>query len=180
MSIGSLRQPALVPGYQVEYRAKVLGEGPEGGVLSAFMPSINCCYHCVSEGPVNPSADTVIDTSERLKITIEELARTQSLLVSGELDPRILEDFRDAVNRVRNTAWAAYQYAESKITGKDSGNIMSLAAAERIRATYQLCQAIQEDLASNDVHLQAGQLIQLHEVTKTLTEKLDDVIRGLK
>jgi hypothetical protein len=32
MSIGSLRQPALVPGYQVEYRAKVLGEGPEGGV----------------------------------------------------------------------------------------------------------------------------------------------------
>ncbi len=34
-----------------------------------------------------------------------------------------LTDFRDAVNRVRNTAWAAYQYTESKITGKDSKTI---------------------------------------------------------
>lgn len=129
---------------------------------------------------MNPSADTATD-SERLKITIEELARIQSLLVTAELDdPRILADFRDAVNRVRNTAWAAFQYAESKTTGNDSGSIISLAAAERMRATYQLCQAIQEDLASTDVHLQAAQLIQLHAATKTLTEKLDEVIRGLK
>jgi hypothetical protein len=129
---------------------------------------------------VNPSADTAIDTSERLKTTIEELAGIQSLLVAGELDPRILADFRDAVNRVRNTAWAAYQYAELKITGKDSGSIISLAAAERMRAAYQLCQAIQEDLASTDVQLQAGQLIQLQAATKTLTEKLDEVIQGMK
>ena len=129
---------------------------------------------------MNPNADTATDTSERLKSTIEELAGIQSLLVTGELDPRILADFRDAVNRVRNTAWAAYQYAELKITGRDSGSIISVAAAERMRATYQLCQAIQEDLASTDVQLQAGQLIQLHEATKTLTEKLDEVIRGLK
>jgi hypothetical protein len=129
---------------------------------------------------VNPDADTASDTSERLKTAIEELSGIQSLLVAGELDPRILADFRDALNRVRNTAWAAYQYAESKITGKDSGSIISVAAAERMRATYQLCQAIQEDLASTDVHLQAGQLIQLHAATKTLTEKLDEVIRGLK
>ncbi len=68
---------------------------------------------------MNPSADTATDTSERLKSTIEELAGIQSLLVTGELDPRILADFRDAVNRVRNTAWATYQYAELKTTGKN-------------------------------------------------------------
>jgi hypothetical protein len=154
--------------------------GPEGCVLSAFMPSMDLLLHYESEGSVNPIADTATDTSERLKTTIEELAGIQSLLVSGELDPRILADFRDAVNRVRNTAWAAYQYAELKITGKDWGTIVSLAAAERMRATYQLCQAIQEDLASTDVQLQAGQLIQLHEATKILTDKLDEVIRGMK
>jgi hypothetical protein len=60
---------------------------------------------------VNPSADTAADTSERLKTAIEEIGGIQSLLVAGELDPRILADFRDAVNRVRNTAWAAYQCA---------------------------------------------------------------------
>ncbi len=84
------------------------------------------------------------------------------------------------MNRVRNRAWAAYQYAESKIAGKDSGNIISLAAAERMRAVYQLCQAIQEDLASTNVDLQANELIQLHAATNTLTEKLDEVIRKLK
>lgn len=129
---------------------------------------------------MNSNPNSAINTSERLKIAIEEISGIQSLLVSGELDPRILADFRDAVNRVRNTAWAAYQYAESKITGKDSRNIISLAAAERIRATYQLCEALQEDLASTDVHLQPGQLIQLHAATKTLTDKLEEVIRGLK
>ena len=36
------------------------------------------------------------------------------------------------------------------------------------------------DLASTDVHLQAGQLIHLHAATKTLTDKLDEVIRRLK
>jgi hypothetical protein len=92
----------------------------------------------------------------------------------------ILTDFRDAVNRVRNTAWAAYQYTESKITGKDSRSIISIVAGERIRAAYQLCQAIQDDLETADVHLQAGQLIQLHAATKSLTNKLRDVVRELK
>ena len=129
---------------------------------------------------MNTGPRTATDTSERLKAAIGELGGIQSLLVAGELDPRILTDFRDAVNRVRNTAWAAYQYTESKITGKDSRSIISIVAGERIRAAYQLCQAIQDDLETADVHLQAGQLIQLHAATKSLTNKLRDVVRELK
>jgi len=129
---------------------------------------------------MNSRPRTATDTSERLKAAIGELGGIQSLLVAGELDPRILTDFRDAVNRVRNTAWAAYQYTESKITGKDSRSIISIVAGERIRAAYQLCQAIQDDLEAADVHLQAGQLIQLHAATKSLTNKLRYVVRELK
>jgi macrolide transport system ATP-binding/permease protein len=43
-----------------------------------------------------------------------------------------------------------------------------------------LCQAIQDDLVTADVHLQAGQLIQLHAATESLTNKLRDVVRELK
>lgn len=129
---------------------------------------------------MNRGAGTTTDTSDRLKAAIAELGGIQSLLVAGELDPRILTDFRDAVNRIRNTAWAAYQYAESKITGEDSRTIISILASERIRAAYQLCQAIQDDLETTDVHLQAGQLIQLHAATKSLTDKLSDVVHELK
>jgi hypothetical protein len=126
---------------------------------------------------MNSGPGTAADTSDRLKAAIAELGGIQSLLVAGELDPRILIDFRDAVNRIRNTAWAAYQYTESKITGKDSRSILSIVAGERIRAAYQLCQAIQDDLETTDVHLQAGQLIQLQAATKSLTDKLGDVVR---
>jgi hypothetical protein len=129
---------------------------------------------------MNSGAGTATDTSDRLKAAIAELGGIQSLLVAGELDPRILTDFRDAVNRIRNTAWAAYQFTESKITGDDSRSILSIVAGERIRAAYQLCQAIQNDLDTTDVHLQAGQLIQLHAATKSLTDKLSDVVRELK
>jgi len=129
---------------------------------------------------VNSAPGTATETSDRLKAAIAELGGIQSLLAAGELDPRILTDFRDAVNRVRNTAWAAYQYTESKITGKDSRSIMSIVAGERIRAAYQLCQVIQDDLGNTDVHLQAGQLIQLHAATKSLTDKLSDVVREPK
>ena len=129
---------------------------------------------------MNSGAGKATDTSHRLKAAIAELGGIQSLLVAGELDPRILADFRDAVNRIRNTAWAAYQYTESKITGDDSRSIISIVAGERIRAAYQLCQAIQDDLDTADVHLQAGQLIQLHAATKSLTDKLSDVVRELK
>jgi hypothetical protein len=129
---------------------------------------------------MNSAAGTATDTSDRLKAAIAELGGIQSLLEAGELDSRILNDFRDAVNRIRNTAWAAYQYTESKITGNDSRSIISIVAGERIRAAYQLCQAIQGDLETTDVHLQAGQLIQLHAATKSLTDKLNDVVRELK
>jgi hypothetical protein len=129
---------------------------------------------------MNSGAGTATDTSDRLKAAIAELGGIQSLLVAGELDPRILTDFRDAVNRIRNTAWAAYQYTESKITGNDSRSIISIVAGERIRAAYQLCQAIKDDLETTDVHLQPGQLIQLRAATKSLTDKLSDVVRELK
>ena len=40
---------------------------------------------------------TIADTSDRLKAAVSELAGLQTLLLSDNLDPRILADFRDAV-----------------------------------------------------------------------------------
>ena len=110
-----------------------------------------------------------------------ELRRLQKLLLSGEgLDPRILTDFRDALNRVRNTAWSAQQYMTFEATGQDSTSVLSILAGERVRATYQLCQAIQADLKSNDVRFQTGPLIQLYLAAKTLAEQLGDVVGKLE
>ncbi len=123
---------------------------------------------------------TIADTSDRLKAAVSELAGLQTLLLSDNLDPRILADFRDAVNRVRNTAWAAQQYAEVKVTGNNSTDILSIVAGERIRAAFQLCQAIESDLGSTDIRMQAGHLIELSAATKSLHEKLKDIVKDLE
>jgi hypothetical protein len=107
---------------------------------------------------------------------IVELQRLHEILLAGELEPRVLADFRDALNRVRTAAWAAQQYVIRKETEQDSGSVLSLLVGERIRVTYQLCQAISDDLKRTDIDFQAGSLVQLYEATKALTEQLNGVI----
>jgi len=111
-----------------------------------------------------------------LEQAIVELQRLHEILLAGDLDPRVLTDFRDALNRVRTAAWAAQQYVMRKETEQDSGSVLSLLAGERVRVTYQLCQAISDDLKRTDIDFQAGSLVQLHEATEALTEQLEGVI----
>jgi hypothetical protein len=111
-----------------------------------------------------------------LEQAIVELQHLHEVLLSDDLEPRVLADFRDALNRVRTAAWAAQQYVACKETEQDSGSVLSLLVGERIRVTYQLCQAISDDLKRTDIDFQAGSLVQLHEATKALTEQLEGVI----
>lgn len=107
---------------------------------------------------------------------ISELQGLHKLLLSSAVDPDVLADFRDALNRVRNAAWAAQQYVVRRENDQDPTSVFSLLAGERIRVAYQLCQALAEDLKGSDVEFQRGSLVQLYEVTKTLTEQLKRVI----
>ncbi|HLQ52564.1 MAG TPA: hypothetical protein VK129_13765 [Terriglobales bacterium] len=120
-----------------------------------------------------------VSVSHRLEKAITELRGLQELLLSGEgLEPSILSDFRDALNRIRNTAWSAQQYIVLKATDQDSTTVLSILAGERVRAAYQLCQAIQADLKSDDARFQQGQLIQLYLAAKALSEQLGKVVGG--
>lgn len=118
-----------------------------------------------------------ISVSERLQGATSELREVESMLAaSAELDSRILADFRDAVNRVRTTAWAVQQYAESTSTEQNPSTVLSLLAAERVRAAYQLCRAIQYDLGKPDLRFQPGPLIQLRDAAQDLVKKLETTV----
>jgi hypothetical protein len=82
-----------------------------------------------------------VTVSRRFAKAISELRRLQNLLLSREsLDPRILTDFRDALNHVRNTAWSAHQYIASQTTDQDSASVLSVLAGEWVRVAYEPCQ----------------------------------------
>jgi hypothetical protein len=120
-----------------------------------------------------------LDVRSRLEKGISELQGLHKLLLSSEVDADVLADFRAALNRVRNTAWAAQQYIVGKENDQDSTSVRSFLAGERIRAAYQLCQALSDDLKRTDVEFQRGSLVQLREITNTLTEQLNDIINRL-
>jgi hypothetical protein len=122
---------------------------------------------------MDAGADSV---SLRLQSATSELHEVEALLASADLDARILSDFRDAVNRVRTTAWAMQQYAETKDTERDPSKVLSMLAGERVRAGYQLCRAIGQDLDRPDLRFQPGQLLQLRAAAKELMQQLNAVI----
>ena len=124
-----------------------------------------------------PTSDDSI--SVRLQVVTNELREIHELLTtSEEADHRILTDFRDALNRVRNAAWAVEQFANSKMTDTDPKTVISVLAGERVRVTYQLCKLVQGDLGNAEIKFKTGQLLELHEATKELVAKLDKVVEG--
>jgi len=110
---------------------------------------------------------------------ISELQGLHGVLLSQDLDPHVLADFRDALNRVRTAAWAAQQYVARKETEQDSTSVLSFLAGERLRAAYHLCQAISEDLKRPAIAVPAGSLIQLCEVMSAVTEQLKGIVNKL-
>jgi hypothetical protein len=111
--------------------------------------------------------------SRRLASAIRELRALQEPLMSGDIDPVVLTDFRDALNRVRNTAWAAQQSAAAPVLDQGPTAVASFLAAERIRAAYQLCRSIHDDVCKDDIQLQKGQLTEFYGVAKRLVDDLE-------
>ncbi|HUK25023.1 MAG TPA: hypothetical protein VLV49_10620 [Terriglobales bacterium] len=127
-----------------------------------------------------PYSATDLPAPSGLEAAIGELQGAHALLLSGDVDPRILSDFRDALNRVRNTAWAAQQYVTRKEVGEDSSSVLSLLAAERIRAAHQLCRTISEDLKEPSIEFQTGNLVHLNEILQELAEQIREIIKKRK
>jgi hypothetical protein len=121
---------------------------------------------------VNSGSVPRADISDRLASAITELRALQEPLLYGRVDPRVLTDFRDALNRIRNTAWAAQQSANVPLFDQGATTVASYLTSERIRAAYQLCRSLHGDICRDDLEFQKGQLVELYGVAKILVEEL--------
>jgi hypothetical protein len=87
----------------------------------------------------------------QLKKTCADLVKLEYDMRSGPIDPRILREFRDAVDNVRKTAWAVQEWQERQSRHHDPDTVLPLLTAERIRRATQLCDAITTDSAAHEV-----------------------------
>jgi len=151
------------------FRARVVGtrRSTEGRVLGVAVELLI-------------QSETFWGVNFRLKKTSAELVRLNRAMQSGNLDPRILREFRDAVDYVRKTAWAAEEWQERQLRQRDPHTILALITSERIRRATQLSNAISADLAAQEVTSETSGLEEFFQAVDGVHQRLADLFKNRK
>ena len=121
------------------------------------------------------SEPTVLTT--RLQNATANLAEIEQLVKSGDVDPRVLQEFRNSVDLIRRTAWAVQQWIGLKETSADPYSLMPVLAAQRVQRMTQLARDLPMDLKSVEVDRATPWLKQLYEAVSRLHEQLTPLCR---
>jgi hypothetical protein len=115
--------------------------------------------------------------SERLKAATDELQKLEQLVVSGDCAPRVLSEFRGAVDSIRQTAWAVQQWTELQRQNRDPYSVLGILSEERVRRATQLTRDLTIDLQSLELGIETQGLEKLFQATKELYELLTPLFR---
>jgi hypothetical protein len=113
-----------------------------------------------------------LSLSERLKAATDELQALEQLVVSGDSSPRVLSEFRGAIDSIRQTAWAVQQWAELKTQNRDPYTVLGLLSEERVRRATQIAKDLTIDLESLEMGLETKGLPDLFQAIEGLHERL--------
>jgi len=113
------------------------------------------------------------DITARVEQSTRELKEIESLIGLGSVDPRILQEFREAVNHIRQTSWAVQKWIELQGQKQDPYTAMEILVTERIRCATQLSRDLGNDIESNDVGFETKGIAELRNEVHTLGRLLD-------
>ncbi len=114
----------------------------------------------------------------QLRKTSAALVKIEQDIKSGGVEPRILTEFRDAVDYVRKTAWAVQEWQERQLQKHDPQTVLPLLTAERIRRATQLNKAITTDLASHEVTRETTGIDEFFRSVESLYQRVADLFRN--
>jgi len=115
--------------------------------------------------------------SERLKAATDELQKLEKLVVSGDCAPRVLNDFRGAVDSIRQTAWAVQQWSELQRQHRDPYTVLGILSEERVRRAAQIAKDLTLDLESLELGLETEGLANLFRAIEGLHQRLAPLFR---
>ncbi len=102
-----------------------------------------------SEQPAEASGVPKPDAAfiaKRMSAATEQLHNIEELLLCTDVDPLVLSEFREALGRVRTTAWAVQRWLESKARKDDTLPVLTYLNSERVRIATELCKHLTADL----------------------------------
>jgi hypothetical protein len=117
-------------------------------------------------------SETFWGTTFRLKKAAADLRTIEREIKNGGADPRVLREFRDAVDFVRKSAWAVYEYQERQVRRKDASTVLSLLTVERVRRGTQLNNDIAANFDSRELTSETPGIAELLRAVERVAERL--------
>lgn len=114
----------------------------------------------------------------RLQSVIGTLTELEQAIKTGDVDARVLMEFRQAVDAIRGTAWAVQQWIGLKEQSGDPYSVIPILAAQRVLRATQLCHDLVVDLESVDVSIDTPGLHQLYTAASRLQERMAPLFRS--
>jgi hypothetical protein len=114
--------------------------------------------------------------SARLQRMSTELKDLELAMIGGDIDQRILLEFREAVNHVRHSAWAVQQWLELKQKHQDPFEVLAMLVSERVRIGTQICHELVLDAESQELSEATKGLDRLAHEVQVLRDHLKQMV----
>ena len=122
---------------------------------------------------INSGSDAAGSLTARLRETTVGLQELERSVISGDLDPRVLSEFRNAVDHIRNTAWAVQQGVGAREQSGDQYAVLPALAAQRVQRATQLANDLCLDLQTVEVTAYTEGVGDLYRAVDDLRRRLD-------
>ena len=109
----------------------------------------------------------------RLRVATSELHELEHSVISGDLDPRVLSEFRNAVDHIRNTAWAVQQWVGARERSGDPYAVLPALASQRVHRATQLANDLSLDLQTVEVTAETEGVGDLYRAVDDLHRRLN-------
>ena len=116
--------------------------------------------------------------TERLASATAEIQQLEKLVKSGDLDARVLSEFRNAVDHIRTTTWAVQKWVGLNFqSGGDPFSVLPTMIEARVRRATQIIDNLCLDIQSNDVGIDTPGIIDLANSVEDLHRRLAELLR---
>ncbi|MFZ0886487.1 MAG: hypothetical protein WAN14_24005 [Candidatus Acidiferrales bacterium] len=114
----------------------------------------------------------------RLEAATGELQQLEALVKSGELDARVLAEFRNAVDHIRGTTWAVQKWLGlNQESGGDPFSVLPVMSAERVKRATQITNDLSLDLQSTDIGIETQGIEELYDAVDNLRRRLATLLK---
>lgn len=115
----------------------------------------------------------------RLQNAGSDLIELERLLSQNKeaIDARVLQEFRQSVNHLRESVAAVKQWIDLRNRKADAFLVLAALSAERVRAGTELCKNLVIDLDNGDVTFETPGIVEFGRAERELHDRISRIVK---